>query len=164
MKTLIAIFLLCASVIASGADTQIDYTFYRDPANALIGKATGAQFLYPGDALSASSFRIRADLTNRPVKSALWVIAWNPKTGTSPTVVRLVKADDGPANVTEIARVTGTNYNNPKVEQVDITAQIQDIMAGGIKKHLLQQTAGNGANGPYIYASWVEIIWGDTLP
>ena len=160
MKMFFSLFCLFFCV-SSYAGEQTDFTFYRNPQTSLIGTVSGSSFAYPGSALTASSFRLRGDLINRPVQSAKWVIVWNPNTTSGYTAVRLVKGDDGPSNISEIARVQNNNYTNPRVDGVDITLEIQAILNNNEYKQILQQTAGNGSNGAKIYASWIEIVWGD---
>lgn len=155
-----SLLLLVVSICASAqTSTRSDYTFYRNPQTALQGTANGAAFAYPGSALTASSVRFHADLGLRPIKKALWVLVWNPNTTSGYTAVRLVTADNGPANLVEIARISNNNYTSPKVDAVDITADLNALIAAGRFKQILQQTAGNGANGALIYASWIEIVW-----
>lgn len=137
---------------------QSDLTFYRNPTSPLQGNANGADFGMLGNALTASSIPFRADQIG-PLVSARWVLVWNPNTGASPTYVRLVKADDGPSNLIELERFGRSNAASPLVDAVDITAKLNDIISGGIGKQLIEQTCGNGANGPLIYASWIEMVF-----
>lgn len=125
----------------------------------VLGSVSGGSWAFPGAALTASTYRIYGDyLTGRTVLRADWVVAWNPNTGPNPTGVRLVKMDNGPANITELARVDAMNRTTPQVSGVDITAEIQTILDNGEYKHLGHQTYGNGANGCLIYSSVIYII------
>lgn len=157
-KILFLVFLL--PIVAVAAE-QTDFTFYRNPSTPIYGTTNGAAFAFPGNALTASSFRFRGDLGFRPILSAKWIIVWNPNTTSGYTAVRLVKGDDGPANLVELARVQHNYYTSPKVDAVDITAALQGIVNNQQYKQILQQTAGNGAYGALIYASWIEIVWED---
>lgn len=156
MSPLLAVLAL---FVGTSAAAQTDFTFYRNPQTPIVGTADGAAFAFPGSALTASSFRLRGDLISRPILSAKWIIVWNPNTTSGYTAVRLVKGDDGPANLVELGRVQHNNYTSPKVDVIDITPALQDIALNKLYKQILQQTAGNGANGPLIYASWIEIVW-----
>jgi hypothetical protein len=138
---------------------QTEFDFYRNAQAALVGTADGANWAYPGSALSASSIQFWADQALGTVAKARWCVAWNPNTGSSPTAVRLVYADLGPANLVEIAKFTRTNQTTPLVDQIDITQKLNDLIAAGAHKQFLQQTAGNGGNGCLIYGSWIEIVW-----
>lgn len=157
LSTIFCLFF-CIPVYAG---EQTDFTFYRDPKNALIGTTSGSSYAFPGTALTASSWRLRGDLVNRPILHAQWMLVWNPNTVSGYTGVRLIKSDNGPSNMVEIARLTNNNYTSPRVDSVNITAALQDIVNNGQYKQILQQTAGNGTDGAMIYASWIEIIWGD---
>lgn len=157
MKLLASLLLAALSTSATAAQT--DFTFYRDPQTPIYGTADGAAFGFPGAALTASSFRFRGDKITKRIISASWIIVWNPSTTGGYTAVRLIKADDGPSNHIEIARVQHNNYTSPKVDVVDMTYQLNYLIDNKQYKQILQQTAGNGANGPLIYASWIEIVW-----
>jgi hypothetical protein len=143
---------------------QSEFTLYRDAANGLIGTVDGANWAWPGQALTASTFVLRADLGMGRVKHARWVLVWNPRTSNpaSPTGVRLVSADLGPANIAEVARIVSPSdaaYNSPKVDAVEVTAALNAIIGAGQLKTIGQQTFGNGGNGCLIYASWLEVVW-----
>lgn len=143
---------------------QSEFTLYRDAANGLAGTVDGANWAWPGQALTASTFVLRADHGLGRVKHARWVLVWNPRTSNpaSPTGVRLVSADLGPTNIAEQTRIvspTSQAYNSPKVDAVDVTSQINAIIDAGQLKTIGQQTFGNGGNGCLIYASWLEVVW-----
>jgi len=143
---------------------QTEFMLYRDAAVGLAGTVDGANWAWPGQALTASTFVIRADHGLGQIKRARWVLVWNPRTSNpaSPTGVRLVSADLGPANIIEQARIISPSdqaYNSPKVDAVDITSQLNAIIAAGQLKTIGQQTFGNGGNGCLIYASWLEVVW-----
>ena len=59
----------------------------------------------------------------------------------------------------QFAQITGTNYNNPRVDAVIVTGFIQALINGGVDKNIGMQTHGNGSNGCLIYGSWIEIVW-----
>lgn len=143
---------------------QSEFTLYRDAATGLAGTVDGANWAWPGQALTASTFVLRADKGLSRVAHARWVLVWNPCTSQpeSPTGVRLVSADLGPSNIAEICRITSpadSPHNAPKVDAVDVTAALNAIIEAGALKTIGQQTFGNGANGCLIYASWLELVW-----
>ncbi len=143
---------------------QTEFTLYRDAAVGLSGTVDGSNWAWPGQALTASTFVLRADQGLGQVKHARWVLVWNPRTNNpaSPTGVRLVSADLGPTNIQEICRITSPSnqaYNSPKVDGVDVTSYLNAIIAAGQLKTIGQQTFGNGGNGCLIYASWIEVVW-----
>lgn len=141
------------------------FDLYRNAALPIQGTADGAAFAWPGNACTASTFKLYPELLKgQALLFARWVCAWNPNTGSSPTAVRLVAADDGPANIRELARFTRTNYNTPVDDTIDITRPLQAVWNAcqslNIGKQIGHQTAGNGGNGPLIYGSWVELLVG----
>lgn len=144
--------------------SQSEFVLYRDASVGLPGAVSGAEWAWPGQALTASTVVLRADKELSRVKHARWVLAWNPRTSQpeSPTGVRLVSADLGPVNIAEICRITSPTdaaYNSPKVDAVDVTDALNAIIDAGLLKTLGQQTFGNGQNGCLIYASWLEVVW-----
>lgn len=145
----------------AGGVTPVEYVLYRDAATAIVGAPSGAVFAWPGAALTASTATIHFEYSpGRTILFAQWILAWNPDTGASPTVVRLIHCDNGPNNITELGRATRTNTNTPVVDGVLLTTQIQALSNGGIFKHIGHQTAGNGGNGPLIYSSVLYVVWG----
>ncbi len=136
----------------------IPLQFYRNPNGGLPGTVDGGDWVFPGQALTASTISFAGShLQGRQVVFARWVLAWNPSTGVSPTGVRLVKCDDGPTNCQPIATVLMSAYQAPRVDGATITSQIQYMIDNAEYKHIGQQTVGNGQNGCIIYSSFVEI-------
>jgi hypothetical protein len=137
------------------------FDLYRNAGTPVSGKPGGAQFDWPGSACTPSTVKLYPELQCRKIAFARWVLSWNPMTGTSPTGVRLVFADDGPSNIQEIVRQLRTNGNTPYDDAFDITAKFQATwnayQAAGKYVNLGHQTVGNGGNSPLIYGSWVEL-------
>ncbi len=140
---------------------QTEIVFFRNAAAPIIGAASGAQYAFPGAALTASTAKLWFNLISQgSIIAARWVLAWNPKTGASPTGVRLVYFDDGPANIVQIGEITSTNYSTPRVDAVWVTTYLQNLLASRVERNFGHQTFGNGVNGPSIYSSALEIVWG----
>ena len=138
---------------------QINYTFYRNPGTALKGTASGASWAFPGSALTASAIPFQwGIMSGVNIVRAKWILAWNPFTAISPTGVRLVKMDDGPINICQLARIDGINMVTSVVDTVDLTDEFCSMLNEGVMKHIGQQTYGNGVWGGLIYASWIELI------
>lgn len=135
---------------------QSELSFYRNPSVPIHGTTPSGTWLYPGTALSASNVQIIANFPMKIVQ-ARWVLVWNPKAGVGYNAVRLVTADDGPANIQEVAFINRNNTNTPVVNAYDVTAALQSVYAGGVYKHLLQQTCGDTASD--IYGSWIECVF-----
>jgi hypothetical protein len=130
-----------------------------------IGAKSGAAFAWTGAACTANTYTIRPIFfPGWTVKFCRWVCAWDPVTpGSSPAAVRLVYADDGPANVTEIARFAHAHYTNPIDDAVDLTTIFRGLwtawQANGVAyKHIGHQTAGDGQDMPLIFQSRVELF------
>jgi len=129
--------------------------FYRNPQTALIGTASAAAWLNPGNAFSASTARWRGDLGFK-VLSARWVITWTPGPSSSSSGLRLCWAEDGPTNIIEFARLTGNGATTPIVSAADVTAALN---GQNQNRSILHQTLGNGSNGVQIYSSVIEIVF-----
>ncbi len=135
---------------------QTTMDFYRNPMYPGLSCITSATWGFPGSALTASTRRFYGDkMHGRQVDMALWLVAWTPNTGGG---LRLVKFDNGPMNIEEIARIEASGAT-PVTGGVDITAALQSILDAGQFKQLGQQTHGNGSSACTVYASWIEIIW-----
>lgn len=142
---------------------QSDFTFYKNAQTPLNGTVAGP-WACPGNALSASSHKIHAS-QGLTLISARWLLVWNPNNPVAqPVGVRLVKCDDGPTNLEQIARIDGYSYTNPRTNAVDITTELQTILATGVDKQLLMQTYGNDTYFGKIYSSIIECVWGDPAP
>ena len=147
---------------AGGVQSEI--LLYRNPVHGLPGTVSAAGWAWPGDALSASVMPLRGDLLTARLRYARWVLTWNPCTldPAFPTGTRLVSADHGPSNLSEIARIRSPEdqpCTNPRVDAVEITGALNEILDAKILKQIGQQTFGNEANGCLIYASWIEMLW-----
>jgi len=135
------------------------WEFYRDAGTGLAC-VTSTTWGFPGAALTASTRRFYGDLMKgRQILQAIWLLAWNPATGSIPTGVQLVKFDNGPLNIESIAIIESASTYTPIGSGVYITEELQAILDAGEFKQLGQRTHGNGSNGCLIYASWIEIIW-----
>lgn len=145
---------------------QSDHVIYRNPTTPVVGTPSGSTFAFPGDALSASTFKMHFDklAEGRRVKYARWILVWTPRTvaGGGATAVRLVMFDDGPSNIVVAGRIgspVGVSSQSPRTDQVDVTDVLNDAIAAGNYKQFGHQTAGTGSSGCYIYSSSVEIVW-----
>lgn len=144
---------------------QSDHVIIRHSSMPVTGTKDGANFAFPGNALSASTFKLHiSSMPTARVKYARWILVWNPQVSdpTSPTGARLVSMDDGPSNIQQIGRIdspAGVTYVTPRTNEVDVTDALNALLVGGIDKQLGHQTYGNGSNGCLIYSSSVEIVW-----
>jgi hypothetical protein len=135
---------------------------YQSALTGEVGQASGTHWTYLATACTPSFttyFWSQLKAAGAEILFARALIAWNPDTDASPTGLRLISADDGPANLIEIHRWLESNYHTPKVDAFDMTTTMQAMLAAGIYKHIGFQTIGNGANGPIIYEVRLEIIW-----
>lgn len=147
--------------------TATQMIFYKSASVALEGTASGADYQWPGTALSANTVKFYGDLlVGGSLVWAYWVLVWNPRVtdpvGFSPTSVRLVDFDDGPANLNEIARIVsppGQLSQNPRVDSVNVIGRLNGLITSASRKNLGHQTYGNGSNGCLIYGSWLELVW-----
>ncbi len=146
--------------------TSASLDFYRNPsiplgwpqgASSWTGDIRGG-WNYPGNALSASSFRWFQLADPTKLEWARWTLVWNPNSPRSGVYVgaRLVLADDGPANLQQIAVIVRNSGSNPCVDAFDVT----DALRASPNKQIIQQTQGDSiASGPFIYASSIDLRW-----
>ena len=123
---------------------------------ALVQGSTGGGYLWPGSALSASTLRMRFDLVTRRVAYARWLVVWTPNGAGNG--IRLVHADDGPANVTAVAEFTGLSQVTPINSAADITDELNALIDGGALKQVGHQVMA-GSRSPVIFASRLEVVW-----
>lgn len=115
---------------------QTEIILFKNSQNPLVGTVAGSSWAWPGVALSANTYKLHANyLRSANLRFSRWVLVWNPQVidtvGFSPTGVRLVKFDDGPTNIQQIAVVnspSGRTYNSPKVDSFDVTLSLQQIL------------------------------------
>ena len=134
---------------------QTELTFYRDPANPLLGTTPSATWQFPGSALSASSIRVYPSTMR--VVSATWFLVWNPSAGPTFNAVRLVTADNGPMNLQQIAFLNRNQVSTPIVQSVDITAAFRAIAEGQTSRQILMQTCGDTQSR--IFRSTIDVVW-----
>ena len=132
---------------------QTEFTLYRNSQAPLDGTISGANWAYPGSALTANTTQFYAPMK---LRHARWVVAWNPDTWSSPTGIALFAADSGPANEQQIVAFQVRHHRTPRVDAADITAFLTGLTE---QKTLAHKTFGNGQNGCKIYGSWIEVVW-----
>lgn len=188
MRNILKILLIAVASFfvvspASAGDVQTSHDFYRNPSVPLEGTPLGCCWKAPGAAFSANAHTFHFDqLDFATIESVRWVLVWNPNSGPSDMGVRLVYIDDvnGDENqnnfpvIAEIRKNTDLldqcdenlphcSIFKPKVSAKDITVMFKNLLqpsnAVPQRKHILQQTFGNGVNGALIYSSTIEIIW-----
>lgn len=133
----------------------LNLEFYRNPQTALIGTTNGTAFNTPGNALSSSTIRWRGDLGLKVV-SAIWRTVWTPGSPAANVGSRICWADDGPTNITEIARHVRNSGTTPVVDATDVTAAFNAQTAN---KQILHQTIGDGSLAASIYGQWIELVY-----
>lgn len=140
---------------------QSIFTLYAEPrsSEALAQSSTGGSYVWANDALTASTFTFRFDKGSlwEDILYARWYVVWHPN-GDTNNGIRLVHADDGPTNITEIAEFTGRSDTSQIVSETDITTDLATLLAGGAKKHIGHQIKTTGT-GMKIYLSRVEVVW-----
>lgn len=134
------------------------FDLFCHPSYPALGQPTN-DWLFPGNALSASLRRFRFDWC-RPIADARWMVVWDPNTSGTQTGIRLVQSDDGPTNLVELDRFVVTGPMSPITGAKDVTAKLQALQQAGVMKNIGHQTIGNGSAGPKIYRSTLEIRWG----
>lgn len=120
---------------------QVVIDFWASPDGRT--QTPGASYIYPGVATSASFRPWRFDKTLGKIIYAELDVVWTPNAVDS--AVRLIHADDGPANVTQIKEVTGLNSATPVNSTFDITTEMQTVQNLGLAKQLGWQIKGTSS-------------------
>lgn len=93
--------------------------------------------------------------------NAVWRVCWAwTKKSNAPTILRLVHADDGPANLVEIGRISTVDWK-PGVtmwnSSIGWTAQFNDLVSKKAFKNVGWQVQGDGVSPINVYSSRLEI-------
>jgi hypothetical protein len=153
MKLLLLLFLLVSNPAA--AYTQTEWTLFRNAQTPLSGYPSGI-WHWPGVAFSASTFQLYAHL-DLSIDTCRFAYSFNPRSGPSPTGLRLVALDMG--SIVPLATVTVPNVKTPTSGGVNITHQMRRLLNNKRGVTIALQTVGNGVSGPLIYHAVVECVW-----
>lgn len=158
--------ILTTLILSSLSFSQLDYTVQLFGPIQHDGRELntyGTTYVFIGDALSANTKWFHFSEAGYPkAKSVIWKHIWTPQH--SSACVRLVHADNGPTNVTEIVdSCSPGGETTPKRYDFDITSAFNTLVEGGVDKQIgFQQKdslcCGNSASS--VYESRLEIIWG----
>lgn len=141
--------------------TLVRYDFHfvgPNTYNTVDQADTGGAYQSLGAALS-SSYILLFELGDvGKIFKARWVVIWASDNSDNKT--RLIHADDGPTNITEIAEVQSNGSGNPIVSAVDVTAEFQALQASvsTYKNIGLQTSKENGSSLRY-YAVRLELTY-----
>ncbi len=130
---------------------------------AALTAAVGATYGFQGDALSASTAFLLGGVSGI-VLGCFWQVVWTPNDAACG--IRLISADAGPTNITQLAELTGNASATPVNDGAFIAAAtiqaLYDFTAaqsiGGTSKTLGYQTKGSGAVAPVLYMSRLQVI------
>lgn len=135
-----------------------EITLYRSTQTALVGP-TAATYGNPGvTGVTASYIQLYCAILNRPLQRVFWRVVWDPDCSTGSTGVRLVHADSGPSNITEIIAQTASGTGSVRNDGFNITDDINSLIAGTVDKQIGHQAIGNGSDAAKIYGSWLEVV------
>ncbi len=122
----------------------------------------GSNYEYLGGALSCSMVPFQFDQPMAPFASVLWRITWQPK-GDTTCGARLIHADSGPANIVQLAEITGNSTPNGQSTNtgVDITTAMNTLRTAGAWKQIIMQVKGGAAafGGMIIHSSALEVVY-----
>ena len=114
-------------------------------------------WIFPGNALTASTKAFFFQYGYPKVVYARWVIVWT--CGNIETSIRLVYMDGGPKNIQEIDRIDCEGHMTPVVRARNITIPLNQLINDRIEKHLGFQTRDNGWAQWTLYESRLEILY-----
>lgn len=122
--------------------------------NAKALTINSGNFVWPGDVLSTSVKSIAANLGDfAKISQANVMVVWTAQPGAK---LRLVSADPGPTNIQNLwPWVEPTITGSPTVSGVNVTSDLNALLAGGVWKQIGIQTSGSAT----INRATLEIIW-----
>lgn len=131
-------------------------------ASALTASTSGT-YGFQGDALSASTAFLLGGTTGTVI-GCFWQVVWTPNNASCG--IRLISADAGPTNITQIAELTGSGSATPLNDGAYVAAATMQALydftagqaVGGSPKTLGFQTKGNGSVAPVIYMVRVQVL------
>lgn len=115
----------------------------------------GSTYVFIGDALTAST-KVFPFQSMPLVEKATWKHVWTPNN--TAAYVRLIHADNGPSNITQIVAVQSNGSSTPTVETVDITNDFNSLVVAGVEKQIGFQVKDDGVNESSIYESRIELV------
>lgn len=114
----------------------------------------GAVWVFPGNALSASTKTFIFSRRLPFVTFARWLLVWTPNASAD---ARLVYFDDGPTNIVQVAELHGAS-STPQATAVDITHTWNNLAQAGVTKTFGFQLKDDGI-APVIYESRLEFTF-----
>lgn len=138
--------------------------FYRS-SQTFMPSQVGTAWTFSGSSLTGQTVRLPLDhgLDPAGLEYARFIVTWRPNVPAGVGGVRLVHCDDGPVNVTEIAKFERADPN-PVPNAADVTAALRAMMAAAIAagkthKHLGVQMHGNGTTAVELFSAALELVW-----
>lgn len=99
-------------------------------------------WMFPGSATTTSTKQFHFPFNYPVVRFAVWRVEWRPYSANNR--LRLITMDDGPVNIATIAEIAGADRSNPTSVNVDITSEINALIAAKQRKHIGWQIKGGG--------------------
>lgn len=125
----------------------------QTPSMIVTDTASDPKFI--GQVLSGSTqfFNFSDGLT--PVSKARLLVLWASRNVAN--YVQLIKCDSGPSNIEEVARIQGNGNMSVSVQAVDVTNQLNALIAAGQNKQLGFRIGGDGVNQWALYGVQLEV-------
>jgi hypothetical protein len=152
IRLAVAVVLTTSVMTHAAVQTWIDLMGAEPRAAEAIQGNGAPSYAWQGSALTASTATVYFNLIS-PAAWVRWVLVWNPG-GNAANGVRLIHADDGPANIVPLAEVTGSVYVTPIVSAVALTPAWNGLI-GGAYKHVGMQMKG----APTVFQSRLEVVY-----
>lgn len=135
MKSIILV-LLFSTLVFSSSKIEVVYQLFgpvQHDGRELSNYSSSWGFI--GDALSASTKGFPFSKGLPHVERAYWKMVWTPNT---PSVqVRLIYADDGPSNITEIGRISHCGQVTPiATPTLDFTEVFNALVDSAVDKQI----------------------------
>lgn len=149
---------------------KIDLFGPVDGSAMLRGVYNGNAFHWPGTCVTAHQAVFRFSEPHLLLKRATWRVCWSIVSpqgiyNTGRYITRLVHADNGPTNLVEMAQIDSNNNNpiNPDHRvfnrPIDITAQMNQLIAVGVDKTVGFQITGDNCNMVEMSSVRLELEW-----
>lgn len=119
-------------------------------------------FTGPGTGFTQHAFPFRFSLPGHATAAeAIWRICWSRETSDTQATFQLCHADSGPKNFVEMARMDPwpPQAGGIKAQGVNITAQLNQLIANKQDKQLCWLVKGDGKHFVRIFVSRLEIYW-----
>ncbi len=142
-----------------GSTLSVYYLLRQSPdfTDMLTPAGLSNNYDWPGACLSCSTQNFFFSLGLRPIKKAFLMLYWIPRSRANS--VELVKFDNNVVNIETMANVYSNAQQSPVPGGVEITAEMQALVAAKVDKQIGWRVAGDPSNPPSFFLVKMEVYW-----